>query len=212
MTKEEFLIDAATKTGTDKLQHGYIKSYAQYLPDKCRSLLEIGIAEGRSALLWDMFYGKDVLDLHYIDLFLNPDFVNERWCRNRGIMPHAGSQSDVEFLSTIKNKFEVIVDDGSHNAAHQLISFKHLFLNNTKEGALYFIEDTHCNKEEFYWGEGVTQFEDTPIFMFKHFLQTGKIRNLFFNTAESEQFEDLIKWVRIECDEKLIIIKRKNGY
>lgn len=209
MTKLEFLTDAAEKTGTDKLDHGYIPKYAELLPDTCTSFLEIGIAEGKSALLWDMFYGKDKLDLHYIDLFLNPDFVNERWCRNRGIQPHAGSQSDVEFLSTIKNKFEVIVDDGSHNAAHQLISFKHLFLNNTKEGALYFVEDCHCNKDEFYWGEGVTQFDDTPLFMFHHFLEAGTIKNKFFNEGESEVFENLIEWVRIECDSKLIIIKRK---
>ncbi|MDP4268317.1 MAG: hypothetical protein Q8880_12910, partial [Bacteroidota bacterium] len=114
MTREELLIDLAKETGTDKLGHGYMQVYAQYLPEKCTSLLEIGIAEGKSAMMWDMFYGHDTLNLHYLDLFINPDFVNERWCKNRGITPHKGSQADINVLSEIKDTFDVIIDDGSH--------------------------------------------------------------------------------------------------
>lgn len=209
MTKEEFLIDLATQTGTDKLGHGYMQMYAQYLPDKCTSLLEIGIAEGKSALLWDEFYGKEKLDLQYLDLFINPDFVNERWCRNRGIKTHKGSQADLEVLSSIKDSFDVIIDDGSHSPQHQLVSFKALFLNNLKSSGVYFVEDLHCCKDEFYWGEEITQFEDTTLFMFQHYLEAGTIRNKFFNEGERKVFESLIDWVKIECDEKLAIIKRK---
>lgn len=211
MTKEEFLKQAAEKTGTDKSAsgHNYIPTYAKYLPDTCTSLLEIGIAEGRSAIMWDMFYGKDKLDLHYIDLFQNPDFVSQRWCRNRGIVAHTGSQADLPFIATIQDQFQIIVDDGSHVAAHQLISFKHLFPNNLKPGGIYFIEDCHLNKDSFYYGEGVQTYIDTPVSMFKYFIETGRIVNLFFNEGESEIFQNLIESVHIEVEEKLIIIKRK---
>src|ERR1700761_8217591 len=99
--REEKLSSLARAFKTDKIDsHDYIKYYAKYLPDTCRSMLEIGVAKGASALMWDAFYGADELDLHLIDLFLDPNHVSERWVRNRGWVPHRGDQSDLMFLSS----------------------------------------------------------------------------------------------------------------
>lgn len=211
MTKFEFLDSLAIKYNTDKRSeyHGYTKYYSEYLPDRCRSMLEIGIEVGASALMWNDFYGNETLDLHYLDLFINPDFVSPRWCRNRGFVPHIGSQASLPDLVRIKEYYDVIIDDGSHVASHMLISFKHLFINNLAPQGTYVIEDCHCNMDNFYWGEGVERFEETPLYMFKEFKETGHINNKFFSQGEAGVFESVIDWVEISCEDKLIFIKRK---
>lgn len=209
MTKLEFLESLVKEFPSDIGQHGYLEPLSRHLPDTCRSMLEIGIAEGNSALIWSSFYGNDTLDLFYIDLFINPAFVSPRWCRNRGIVPIIGSQSDLRVLASIKEQFSCCLDDGSHNAYDMAVSFKHLFLNNLLSGGIYFITDTHCNKDSFYWGQGVEVFEDTPLWVFKNYIETGKIQSKFFNEGESEVFESLIESVHIEANEKMIVIKRK---
>lgn len=209
MSKLNFLQSLVKSYPSDIDSHGYLEPLSRHLPDKCRSMLEIGIAQGFSARIWNAFYGSDELDLHYLDLFENPDFVSARWCRNNGFVPHIGSQASLQVLSQIHDKFSLVLDDGSHVAAHMWISFKHLFVNNLLPNGTYIISDCHCNKDSFFWGEGVEVFEDTPIWVFKHYLETGRIRSRFFNEGESGMFENMIKSVHIEADEKLIIITKK---
>lgn len=206
--KEQRLNTLARRFPTDKSEHGYLKYYGQHLPDKCRSMLEIGVAKGASALVWDSFYGKDELDLFLMDLYLDPDHVSPRWVRNNGWTPIIGDQGSLDDLSKIKEQFEVIVEDGSHNSHHQIISFKHLFLNNLRFGGQYYVEDCHCCKDPFYYGGAVVNFSDTILWMFKEFCNTGKILNVYFNEGESKVFESLIGSVKI-FDEKLILITRK---
>lgn len=202
------LTEIAAKHSTDKNEHGYIKHYDQYLPAQCRSLLEIGAAKGASALMWREFYPD--CDIHLLDLFLNPDFVSVKWCREHFFVPHQGDQGSLKVLASIDNQFQVIIDDGSHRADHQLISFKHLFFNNLVSGGLYAIEDCHCNKLPFYWGDGaVTMFEYTALHMFKVLKETGDLSNPYFNEGETEIFKTLIDKIEILEDEKLILIWRK---
>jgi hypothetical protein len=202
------LIDLASRHLTDKLDHGYLPHYQQHLPPQCRSLLEIGAAKGASALMWREYYPD--CDIHLLDLFLNPDFVSVKWCREHFFVPHRGDQGNLKVLASIPDQFEVIIDDGSHRADHQLISFKHLFFNNLVSGGLYAIEDCHCNKLPFYWGDGaVTMFEYTALHMFKQMKETGELINPYFNEGETEIFKSLIDRIDILEDEKLILIWRK---
>jgi hypothetical protein len=200
------LTDLATKHLTDKMEHGYLPHYQQYLPKDCRSLLEIGAAKGASALMWQEFYPD--CDIHLLDLFLDANHVSVKWCREHFFVPHQGDQGRLKVLATIENQFEVIIDDGSHRADHQLISFKHLFFNNLVSGGLYAIEDCHCNPFPFYWGE-IVRFEDTPLFMFKHLKETGELINPYFTGEEIEIYKSIIDRVEILEQDKLILIWRK---
>ena len=202
------LHELASKYSTDKLEHGYLPHYQQHLPAQCRSLLEIGAAKGASALMWRDYYPE--CDIHLLDLFLNPDFVSVKWCREQFFVPHQGDQGSLKVLAAIPDQFEVIIDDGSHRADHQLISFKHLFFNNLVSGGLYAIEDCHCNKLPFYWGDGfVTLFEYTALHMFKQLKEAGELVNPYFNEGETEIFKSLIDRIEILEDEKLILAWRK---
>lgn len=206
--REQRIKNLAAAFGTDKVgHHEYAAAYAQCLPDKCRSMLEIGVAKGASAGMWDSFYGHEELDLYLLDLYLDPDHVSPRWVRNRGWTPIVGDQSDMGTLSAIRAQFDVIIDDGSHRADHMLISFKHLFMNNLKGGGLYVIEDLNCNKYPFYYGGAVINYSDTPLYMLKDFINYGEIVNPYFNEGEASVFKSLIKGVKI-FDEEIVFIER----
>lgn len=202
------LHDLAVKYKTDKSDHNYCGHYAQHLPTQCRSLLEIGAAKGASALMWRDYYPD--CDIHLLDLFLNPDFVSVKWCREHFFVPHQGDQGSLKVLATIQEQFDVIIDDGSHRADHQLISFKHLFFNNLVSGGVYAIEDCHCNRLPFYWGDGaVTMFEYTALHMFKTLKETSELVNPYFTGDEIEIYKSIIDQVEILEQDKLILIWRK---
>ena len=203
------LNELGNKYPSDKKTHGYYPHYASNLPERCRMLLEIGVATGLSLEIWNELYGPDEVDIHCLDLFKNTDFVGTRWCRNRGFFPIQGDQSSMETLSSMKSVYEIIIDDASHNCHHQLISFKHLFLNNLTPGGLYVIEDMHTSSDPFYYGGFVHNFSDTPLAMFKHFCNAGgEIKNDFFNAGEREVFHSLIDSVKV-YDDKIAFITRK---
>ncbi len=140
----------AEKYKTDKLPHGYIPYYEKHFLTKIRSLLEIGCCMGASLRMWDEYFGKDT-DIHTIDLFKDHDHASIRSIRREGYIPHQGDQSDVRFLNSIQNSFDIIIDDGSHNSDHQLISFLNLFINKLNSGGMYVVEDLHCCLDPFYW-------------------------------------------------------------
>jgi len=61
---------------------------------------------------------------------------------------HVVDQSSVEdlgrFISELgEAKFDFIIDDGSHQAAHQILSLYSLFPSILKDNGVYFIEDIH---------------------------------------------------------------------
>lgn len=202
------LEELAAKYKTDKLEHGYLPHYEQHLPTTCRSLLEIGAAKGASAMMWREHYPD--CDIHLLDLFLDASHVSVKWCREHFFVPHQGDQGSLKVLAAIQEQFDVIIDDGSHRADHQLISFKHLFFNNLVSGGIYSIEDTHCNSLPFYWGDGaVTMFEYTALHMFKTLKETGELINPYFNGEEIEIYKSIIDRVEILEQDKLILIWRK---
>ncbi len=210
MTKFEYLNSLAEKYGTDKKEsyHGYIKYYAKHLPDTCRYFLEVGCEHGRSAEMWSEFYGKDELYLALIDLFINTEFKSPRWALNKGFVPHIGDQSDIGFLYSILQKFEVIVEDGSHNSHHQQITFKHLFQNNLVRGGLFVSEDLMCCNDPFYWGGYVQSFDDTFLAVIKRYQETGKFSGVYFTEHEAEYFNNHVASVDLYDDKIAFFVKQ----
>lgn len=207
MNKEQFLLQLAGKYGTDKLGHGYIPHYAQYLPDTCSSLLEIGCYKGASLKMWDEFYGQDC-DIHTIDLFGEPGLMSIRECRRLEFVPHQGDQKDISFLATIKPQFDVIIDDGSHNSYDQIVSFKHLFLNNLKPNGLYIIEDLHCCNDSFYWNNGINIFADTILWTLKNYEKEKTFLGKMFSQGETEVFDSIVNDIKV-FDDKIAFIWKK---
>lgn len=110
--------------------------------------LEIGVSLGGSLELWRDYFGPDA---KILGVDVNPE------CAERVDPPNVvriGSQADTEFLDSVLAELgvpDIILDDGSHVANHQFVSFRHLFPK-LADGGLYIIEDCHTAYWESFGG------------------------------------------------------------
>jgi cephalosporin hydroxylase len=124
----------------------YLDLYDEYL-DRFRGkpirFLEIGVNRGGSLQMWREYFGPGAL-IYGIDV--NPE------CAELADPPtqvRIGSQADPDFLRSVIDEMgppDVIIDDGSHVARHQQVSFETLFPL-LAAGGIYVIEDMHTA----YW-------------------------------------------------------------
>lgn len=137
---------------TDKIANRYLEWYdpiLQHLVDQEVKVLEIGVYQGGSLLLWRDYFPKGTII--GVDLNLPGGLSDEG-----RIEVFRGSQDDTIFLSQVADKtapngFDVIIDDASHIGALTKVAFWHLFDNHLKPSGLYVIED---------WGTGY--WDDWP--------------------------------------------------
>lgn len=150
MTLDELMIHY----GSDKssLCHGYTQFYELFfepIRHNHLSLLEIGIDQGSSLRAWMQYFenasinGADINGgYEYLEL--------------EGIKPFVLDQSNeqqlIEFNSNYRSCFDIIIDDGSHDAVDQTISFNILF-DGLKGGGYYVIEDLLCSYDGSRWGK-----------------------------------------------------------
>jgi SAM-dependent methyltransferase len=131
---------------TDKISNHYLERYDPLFEpwvDRSVTLLELGIRNGGSLLLWRDYFPRGTivgLDIKVPEHFQPTDRVRL----------FEGSQTDRAFLSRVANEtapegFDIIIDDASHVGEFTKVSFWHLFENHLKPGGLYVIED---------WGTG----------------------------------------------------------
>lgn len=191
---------------TDKLEHNYIPFYSKHMPSNFKSILEIGCFQGASLKMWKEYCPS--AEIHTIDLFLNEQNATEQEIKNQGFVTYKGNQTDIGLLSSIRNIFDIIIDDGSHNSEDQQVSFKHLFLNNLSPGGLYVIEDLHCCKYPFYWGTEIDKFDDTALSVLNKFNDTGNLDNKYFTEEENEIFKSHILTIDIYMDKIAFITKK----
>jgi hypothetical protein len=136
--------------------HTYIDAYEVLLKpyrEKALNILEIGLFSGQSLRMWEQYFsGKSI----GIDCSETPcgGLQDLRPMINEGthniIIMDGTSKVDIEkhFKGV---KFDVIIDDGSHNLEHQLESYKHL-KSHLAKGGIYIIEDIQdldANKSVF---------------------------------------------------------------
>jgi predicted O-methyltransferase YrrM len=147
---EEFGIDGESpeKGGTDKnTAHSYLETYENLLSSlvkKNGSLLEIGIRNGGSIILWSEFlphfkiYGLDIeknsveYTNNYFNLHSDKVFIEYK---------DAYAKDTIDYLKSINpNGFDVIIDDGPHTEQSQIDCIR-LYLDLLKEDGILIIED-----------------------------------------------------------------------
>jgi SAM-dependent methyltransferase len=147
MCPESHLYRIAQKHDTDKAVHAhYLKNYEEHfssLIDKNIKLLELGVRNGGSLLLWRDYFQRALV----VGLDINAVEVEDDSGR---IRTYQGSQQDTQLLDRIAEEnaadgFDIIIDDCSHIGVLTRVSFWHLFENHLKSGGLYVVED---------WGTG----------------------------------------------------------
>jgi hypothetical protein len=163
MKKYSEIWTQSRKLKSDKWEH-YFEIYDHCLSkfyEKKISFLEIGIQNGGSLeVAQKLFSPKSLISGLDID----------EQCKNlskilNNVKIFIGSQSDEKILNKIvsehNEKFDVIIDDGSHLQSDMIFTFTRLFqfLN---DGGVYLIEDTHTNysplHQESFFGIGLYDY------------------------------------------------------
>ena len=145
------LIEIGKKYPSSKNISGFIQLYEKYftpLRDSKINILEIGVDNGDSLRIWREFFSK--ANICGIDIDKKNFKIN-----NTKILQ--GDQSDLNFLKSLVSeykKFDIIIDDGSHQANHIIASFNYL-LNYLSDSGLYVIEDLQTSYIPRYGGSRI---------------------------------------------------------
>ena len=153
------LDELAIKHGTDKCSqhHNYTALYENVfgsVREEKLKILEIGIAEGASLRMWMDYFPN--AEIHGIDTTL--EAYEKAMVRNPDINPpldssrvhfHIGDQGDRKFMTSLGVDFDIVIDDGSHRMADQILSFQCLWPNTR---LIYVIEDTYTSYLKRYGG------------------------------------------------------------
>lgn len=136
MNLENKIKNIFLETGTDKSEsHGYERYYAtifeNYTP---KSLLEIGIKEGRSIAAWSILFPNTKIS--GLDITKSNILKNINQLTNAELL--IGDSTKKDTLNLFSENFDVIIDDGSHfykDILKTFNNFKHKFND------FYIIED-----------------------------------------------------------------------
>ena len=109
------------------------------------TILEIGVAQGGSVEMWHEYFGRGTTTVG-LD-------IEDRSATLAGRRRHVviGDQGDPDVLLRVAEEFgpfDMILDDGSHRAEHQLTLLDTLWDHLTNDGVL-LVEDLHTD----YWPE-----------------------------------------------------------
>lgn len=184
------LTEIGIKYGTDKATyHGFTQFYFPYLIKYTNpSLFEVGIYHGGSLKMWEEFYGSPKI--------VAMDILNKTEYDSINVKTFVGNQSKPEdLLNALKfcNEFDIIVDDGSHAVAHQLITLATMFPH-LKSGGTYILEDLHTSFDKSYMlpDDRITAYE------FILGLKNGTdIHNRYFTPSQLEYIKTNVGTVEV---------------
>ena len=191
---KERLIELANKYGSDKASLGYMPLYEEYFkrhgftPENVRNVLEIGTNKGSSLRMWAEFFPNAMI--HGIDITREYEIASNLDHPNiKTFILNQGSKSELEAFTDHaigKVKFDIIIDDGSHDQSDQQTSLSMLF-GHLKHGGLYVVEDLITG--ECWWdGRLYNRKKIQPTRnVLQEFQRSGRLPQDFPNGFEIEQ-------------------------
>lgn len=131
----------STLNGVHKFEH-YLPLYEKWFSNfvgKSPKILEIGVKYGGSAELWYRYFGEGT-QVYGVD-------IDPKASNNEYLTIIQGDQGSEFFWDeNFKNleDFDIIIDDGSHQSPHQILTLEKTF-KLLKDGGIYWCEDTHTS-------------------------------------------------------------------
>lgn len=144
---KEYFDSVTTGHGIFKWEHYFeiFKRHLEKFKNREVHILEVGIYSGGSLEMWKACFGPKC---HVYGLDIEPHcqaYESER------IKVFIGSQGDALYLDELKRKIpklDIVVDDGSHRPAHQILTLQKL-LPHLRAGGVYICEDVHGGTNPF---------------------------------------------------------------
>lgn len=179
------------KWNTDKSwSHFFTEFYNDYFQSfkyKELNILEIGIYQGASLKMLEEYFPKATI--HSIDI--NKDYMNKKY--GERIKTYYCSQEDSKTFNGLfkDTKFDIIIDDGSHQTNHQLISLGFMF-KYLKENGLYVLEDLHTSYNKGYCNTRISALK-----VLEDFTQNSKISSEVISKENLDYLEKNIEKIDI---------------
>jgi demethylmacrocin O-methyltransferase len=196
------LIDLFKKYPSKGKLH-FLKIYDDYFKNfknKKINILEIGVHEGKSLMIWKDYFPKANI--------IGIDLKSYNFNINR-IFTFQGDQTDINFLLGVSRKFkkfDIIIDDGSHVSSHIIKTFGVLF-DFLKEGGLYICEDLQTSYWPRYGGSRINlNKKNTSLSFFKTLVDSGNYESYDRPFYKKSKFDGKIKFVHFF--QNLVIIKK----
>jgi 8-demethyl-8-alpha-L-rhamnosyltetracenomycin-C 2'-O-methyltransferase len=134
----------------------YSRIYERYfsaLRERPLTLLEIGVLRGESLKMWEEYfpnaeiYGVDIDISRAVNNIIHSEHPRIKLTEfnQENIAHHRSLIHDI-----IKKPLDIVIDDGSHKNAHQILSFREIFPY-VSSGGIYVIEDL-CTS---YWSDPI---------------------------------------------------------
>ena len=181
----------------------FLKIYDDYFKNfknKKINILEIGVHEGKSLMIWKDYFPKANI--------IGIDLKSYNFNINR-IFTFQGDQTDINFLLGVSRKFkkfDIIIDDGSHVCSHIIKTFGALF-DFLKEDGLYICEDLQTSYWPRYGGSRINlNKKNTSLSFFKTLVDSGNYESYDRPFYKKSKFDGKIKFVHFF--QNLVIIKK----
>jgi hypothetical protein len=136
--------------------HNYVELYERYLGglrDKEFNLLEIGMGNyptnGYSMRMWLEYFPKahiDIVDINENNFKCDFEYDTTRVTFYK--VDQSNNSNLEDFCKKCNKKYDIIIDDGSHIASHQINTFEILFKNLLNNCGIYIVEDLFDNIDE----------------------------------------------------------------
>ena len=149
---------------TDKMGHGYLKIYQDFLePRRTERLnfVELGVYWGASMMMWRDFFshamlvGVDIQFSNEMVAFFNNTRTNVDFFSADSADPHLSKSLENFFTANGRDGFDVVIDDASHLQYDMMKSLGNIYPS-MNSGGIYIIEDM-CTAEALnqgakWWG------------------------------------------------------------
>jgi hypothetical protein len=148
-------IEGADKSSSVGFAWDYLRHYEHaFRPFRHQpiNLIEVGIRSGSSLRLWKWYFSAATI----IGIDINPVCVA---LAGERVQIAIGSQADGAFLASVcaANPPAIFIDDGSHNADHNIYTFEQVFPR-LLPGGVYVVEDL-----KFHFGANARKWQgETP--------------------------------------------------
>ena len=170
--------------------------------DKDVNLLEIGVQNGGSLKTWLTFF-TSIKKLIGTDIDPKCSKLKYKSEKVHIVVGDIKDNSTIEKITNIENKFDLIIDDGSHLSSDIIITFLNLFKLIKKDG-LYIAEDLHCS----YWKdfEGGLNKKDSANNFFKKLSDVVNMEHWMHQKEDlSLHFGDFPVIKKMHIDDLLLI-------
>lgn len=198
--------------GTDKATHHKFTPFYNSILEKHREefkhVMEIGILTNASLKMWEDYFPNATIT--GVDNEVRQEHKTNRTAIFLADQSQPHQLERVIELTT--SEYDMILDDGSHLAPHQYISWATLF-KYVKPGGYYIIEDLHCNYFPKWpdWRDNNVMI--TPLEAVQS-LKEGEFNYQYLSDEDAAYIQEHTDWVEIfdrtgEYDSITCIIKKK---